>query len=64
MTAIDVLGREVATLVQGTIQAGEHTVVWNAQNVPSGIYFYRLEASGIGDPSREMAQVKEMILLR
>ncbi len=38
----DVLGREVAKLVDGELVAGEHTVVFNAENLSSGIYFYRL----------------------
>ena len=45
----NVLGREVKELVAGEYVAGYHTVVWNAtdnasNNVPSGIYFYRINA--------------------
>lgn len=40
----DVLGREVATLVNEVKQPGEYTISWDAANVPSGIYFYRLTA--------------------
>jgi Secretion system C-terminal sorting domain len=39
----DILGRQVATLVDGVEYAGEHTVQWNAGSRPSGVYFYRLE---------------------
>ncbi len=47
----DVAGRLVATLVDGTVQAGEHRVQWNArggssEELGSGIYFVRLEAPG------------------
>jgi len=38
----DMLGREVATLVDGELHAGEHSVVFNAKGLASGIYFYRL----------------------
>lgn len=38
----DLLGREVATLVEGELNAGEHSVVFNAKGLASGIYFYRL----------------------
>lgn len=40
----DVLGREVATLVDGMQQPGRHAVTWNAAGCASGVYFYRLEA--------------------
>ncbi len=36
----DVLGRELATLVNDVISAGAHSVLWNASNYASGIYFY------------------------
>lgn len=42
LTVYDILGREVATLVNATMEAGEHRVVWDASSVTSGIYFYRL----------------------
>ena len=40
----DVLGREIVTLVDGEQSAGTHSVFFNAANVASGIYFYRLQA--------------------
>ena len=39
----DLLGREVATLVDGRMEAGLHTATWNASGFPSGVYFYRLQ---------------------
>lgn len=39
------IGEEVATLVNGEMAAGAHSVVWNAVNMPSGIYFYVLKTS-------------------
>ena len=36
------LGREVATLVHGELEAGEHSVVYNAKGLKSGVYSYRL----------------------
>ncbi|HTY10223.1 MAG TPA: 5'-nucleotidase C-terminal domain-containing protein [Bacteroidota bacterium] len=40
----DVLGKEVAELVDGQLKAGEYTVTWNAGNFASGVYFCRMEA--------------------
>jgi hypothetical protein len=40
----DVLGRQVATLLDEQMQAGRHIVSWNAEGMPSGVYFTRLDA--------------------
>ncbi len=40
----DVSGREVASLLNGPVNAGEHVVEWNAEGLPSGTYFYSLTA--------------------
>ncbi len=42
----DILGREVAVLVSGTVSAGFHKVTWDAQGLPSGLYLCRMEAPG------------------
>ena len=44
LTIYDILGREVATLVNETKPAGSHTVNFNASNLPSGVYLYGLKA--------------------
>jgi hypothetical protein len=53
----DVLGREVATLVNGEVSPGEHMVTWNAVNMPSGVYYCRLTLGSI-------AAVRKMVLLK
>jgi hypothetical protein len=53
----DVLGREVATLVNQTMEAGAHTVQWDASASPSGVYFYRLKTSA-------STITKKMLLIR
>ncbi len=54
----DVLGREVRTLVNGEEEsAGSHTVNFNATDLPSGVYFYRLDAG-------TLSETKKMVLIR
>jgi hypothetical protein len=57
LAVYDVMGRHVATLVQGMMPAGNYQASWNAENVPSGIYFCRFEAGS-------KAMTRKMILLR
>jgi hypothetical protein len=42
----DVLGREVTTLVEGTLEAGVHDVVLDGAELPSGVYVWRLDVAG------------------
>jgi aminopeptidase N len=44
LKVFDVLGREVATLVNEEMRPGYYQVDWDANDVPSGVYFYRLSA--------------------
>jgi len=53
----DILGKEVATLVNEQLAPGTYTVDFDASNYSSGIYFYRLSAEGFSD-------VKRMTLLK
>lgn len=53
----DVLGNEIAVLVNEMKQAGKHAVQWNRGEGGSGVYFYRLRVEGFAD-------TKKLILLR
>ena len=53
----DLLGKEVATLVNEMKQPGFHTADFNASNLASGIYFYRIDAG-------EFTSVKKMMLVK
>jgi parallel beta-helix repeat protein len=53
----NILGREVATLLNEKKQAGVHSVEFNAGNLSSGIYFYKIV-------SGQYSEIKKMILLR
>lgn len=45
LRVFNILGREMETLVDGELNAGEHSVVFNAENLSSGVYFYQLKAN-------------------
>ncbi len=53
----DVLGRPVATLVNGVKHPGTHMVQWDASGFGSGVYFYRLQAG-------EFVSTRKMLLLK
>ena len=53
----DILGNEVATLVNEKKSAGKYNVDFNASALPSGVYFYKLQAGSF-------VQTKKMILLK
>jgi len=53
----DVLGSEVATLLNEEKAVGAYELNWNAANLPSGVYFYELKAGSI-------IETKKMLLLK
>jgi photosystem II stability/assembly factor-like uncharacterized protein len=53
----DILGREVATLVNQQLKPGTYEVEWDGTNYPSGVYFYKL-TSGDFSSSKKMVLVK------
>ncbi|MEI7484873.1 MAG: LamG-like jellyroll fold domain-containing protein [Ignavibacteriota bacterium] len=54
MKVYNVLGKEVATLVNEVKNAGNYTVDFNASNLSSGTYFYKIETNGFSDVKRMM----------
>jgi hypothetical protein len=52
LKVFDVLGKEVATLVNGEESAGSKTVQFNGENLASGVYFYRLSTGTFMDVKR------------
>ncbi len=54
----NLLGQEVARLLDGPQSAGDHSVTWNARNVSSGMYFYRLTVDD------KPIAVRKMMLLK
>ncbi|UCC80202.1 MAG: choice-of-anchor J domain-containing protein [Candidatus Zixiibacteriota bacterium] len=53
----DILGRKIETLVNGNQSSGAHSVVWNADGVATGLYFYRIQAG-------DFSEIKQMTLLK
>jgi photosystem II stability/assembly factor-like uncharacterized protein len=53
----DVLGSEIATLVNEEKPAGTYEISWNGSNYPSGIYFYKIETDGFNE-------TKKMVLIK
>lgn len=53
----DILGREIRTLVNSILPAGEHSVDFNASELPSGVYFYKLTSGDFTD-------TKKMVLIK
>jgi hypothetical protein len=57
LKVFDALGREVATIMSGNVQAGSHLRQWNAERMAGGVYFYRLV---VGD----FVQTKKLVVLK
>jgi photosystem II stability/assembly factor-like uncharacterized protein len=57
LKVFDLMGREVATIISEKMSAGTYSRQWNAVNMSSGIYFYRLQAGSY-------TQTKKLVLLK
>ena len=57
LTIYNTLGQVVKTLVSSEMEFGTHRIIWKANNIPSGIYFYRLTANNF-------VETKKMILMK
>ncbi len=57
LRVFDVLGKNIVTLVNGPKPTGKHSVPWNADNIPSGIYFYRFS-------SGHFSETKKLVLVK
>jgi enterochelin esterase family protein len=72
LALFNLLGEEVTTLVNEEKSAGNYTVEFNATNLPSGVYFYRLQAlptgRQAGSPSagsgHSFVETKKMVLMK
>jgi hypothetical protein len=62
LTVYSLLGEAVATIVNNSYAAGTHTVNFDAANLNSGVYFYRIDAAGIN--GENFSQVRKMMLTK
>ncbi|MCK4606507.1 MAG: T9SS type A sorting domain-containing protein [candidate division Zixibacteria bacterium] len=53
----NIMGQKVATLLDETLEAGEHSAMWDGSTVASGVYFYRLNTG-------EFSETRKMMLLK
>ncbi len=64
LKVFDILGREVANLAQGVRESGRYSVFWDAKEVATGIYFARLESTGIENSSKLIVETKKLVILK
>ena len=57
LIVLNLLGQKVSTLLNTKINAGSHNVQFDAHDLPSGIYFYRIQAG-------KFSQVRKMVVFR
>ena len=57
VAVFDVLGRQVALVMDSALPSGYHQIQWEARNLPTGVYFYQLIAG-------DFREVKQMILIK
>ncbi len=64
LVVYDMLGKEIATLVNQQMQPGSYNVDWDASNYPSGVYFYKLEVRQAGSSTGEFTEARKMVLIK
>ena len=62
ISIFNVIGQRVAVLVKKIQNSGSHQVVWNAQNIASGVYFYKITATGINGKSNFISFKKAVLI--
>ncbi|MBI3365852.1 MAG: T9SS type A sorting domain-containing protein [Ignavibacteriae bacterium] len=68
LSVFNILGQEVAVLVNGVVEAGFREVEWNTTTgngvvLPSGIYLYRIQATSLSS-DKEFTQINKMVLMK
>ena len=68
LSIYNMLGQEVAVLVNGIVEAGYKEVEWNSTAhsglaLPSGIYMFRIQASSVSS-AQQFNQINKMVLMK
>ena len=64
LRVFDALAREIATLVNETLPAGIHNIVFNGENLSTGVYYYKLLVKSSDKKQPDYVDVKKMILVK
>ncbi|HZY09547.1 MAG TPA: SdrD B-like domain-containing protein [Bacteroidota bacterium] len=64
LKVFNVIGQEVVTLVNEFKQVGRYTISLDAAQLPSGVYFYKLDAKGATSSKAPFIDIKKMLLMR
>ncbi len=62
LSVFNILGQKVATLINGNLSAGNHSAVFNANSMQSGIYLVKIEANG--NNGQNFSSIKKMTLMK
>ena len=54
LSAYDVKGQEVDLIFEGVQSLGQHSYTWNAANLPSGVYYVRLQAGDLASMQKAL----------
>jgi len=57
LEVFNIMGQKVAVLLDGKMDAGFHSIVWNAYNMSSGVYFYKISAG-------EYSSIRKCVLMK
>jgi Tfp pilus assembly protein PilX len=66
ITVYSVLGREITTLVDEDQQAGTYKIRWviPQNGLASGVYYYRIEATGLESAGERFVRTKSMVVIQ
>lgn len=65
ITVYDVLGQEIRTLIDNEVFSdGQNEILFDAERLSSGLYFYRITAESLDEPGRKNVSLGKMLLLK